>query len=542
MKKVISSKWIVLFYFILAWLLLAIIYGSGHRAMLVDDGINGLLVLQKNGINGFTDSYGTNCFYYSFWTFLWLLYLICGTNTILWFLFFSMMHAINAVLIFIFFKKFYAHFSGILNGETIAFLGSLFFLFSPFMSENLMWTATHHYAISSILLLILLTMTLDFFKSPFSIWQRLLYYSLFCVSITTHEISFFFPLVITVLYLSVYNSKENKLPSLVHFFKTILLPLGSVCILYLLALHHLRGIWVPHYYPNEVQILASDSVVHFFQYHFRFLLFAHHWPNELREKVYQVAQHWQIGIVVYSLLLGLVILSLYRFKRLYLKPFLFLVIASILLLLPVLQVPFMYLFKYECDRYLYFFSIFIYQGIVFFVFLFSKPIQGILSLSYLVMILFLTFGVAKDKVIAANYLSHYMDSFEDKENTRTFIFNSPTTIQHQRVFYYQDGFTELYKLIHNHDISQRVFPIMGVVGYTENNTIDSKRLSDSSVQFQLKSDGEWFYMNTFGGSSYEHQAYSCNVDPNSVLTLKIRNSRPIDRILKFESGQWIEVK
>ena len=170
--------------------------------MLVDDGINGLLVLKRVGLSEFFTSYGNNCFYHSFWAALYVLYKICGTNTVLWYSFFSGMHALNTVLIFRFFSKLFTFWNVKGHARKLALGSSLLFLFSPFMTENIAWTATHHYALSLCYFLIIST---GFIKILSGKGSRVTYVGillLYLISLTTHEISFFFPLLWIVIYFS----------------------------------------------------------------------------------------------------------------------------------------------------------------------------------------------------------------------------------------------------------------------------------------------------------------------------------------------------
>lgn len=494
-------------------------------------------MITESPSSDYLNSYHTNCFYYTFWAVLSLLYKLCKANTGLWFFYFASFHALNTMLIYWFFKYIRTTIKMESSNETNLW-GALFFLFSPFMSENILWTATHHYTLCASLFLCMSILFMKIIIGQESKGYYVLFYLLFLLSITTLEITFFFPFIFGLIYL-VTKKRNSETLSIIHFLKRILLPLISICILYLILLHQLRGVWLPHYYKGEVHFLFHDLSTYLLRSLVKFFTLASYWDFSFREPVFVfIAKYWILCLGALFILIGVLLSSFYFKERKNLALVSLLLGLSFLFILPVLHTNFSVLFTYEADRYLYFFSIMAFQFVAV-VFSCWRAGGRFLSLLYCLLLIIFVCRSSEDKRKAGLYFSKYTHSFKDTCQGRTFILNMPYVCHDQRMYYFLDGFTQSYKIFYKKDLSKRVFNIMSHTVTTLKDSFEVKWLSDSVAFFRLKTPDEIYLANcNYPPSLIENDQYRFEMRENNAYTLLIKNRKKEDIVLYFENLQF----
>lgn len=542
MKTVLNTPYFGLVHFVLSYCIVLLFYWGTQDGMLVDDGINGLLQLQEKGLSDFWNSYNTNCFYHTFWIILYGLYSMFGTNGTAWLLFFCIMHAVNSGLIYSFVYRLLNLSASDKEHKSVALFSSLFFLVSPFMIENIAWSATHHYAFSLFFLLLTSLLFIRYLQDgKWNIYSASLFFVLFILSLTTHEISFFYPIFYTLTFLFIRNELANYIKPYT-FFKGILLPLMVICLSYLVFLYQLRGTWIPHYFPGETHFEISDMLIRWQQYLYRFFAFGHTQEFEIRKILYEQWAHSYWTGAIFLLLIGLLSFLLYQFKsKLKTKQFLFLCICTLLFLIPVLHIPFGFIFEHDADRYLYFCSVFAFVALAFLFAQLPRLFGYAASILYLSLLMVINYNVCQSKKEAAIYTNAFFTQYKPIDSGRTFILNIPYTIKGHRIFYWRDGLTEKRRLHFGTDDGKNTFGIMGIVGNDMHNKMEVKKINDSTFTLQIQSTGEWYTHNMLSPTNYESEDYICTTT-GELLELKIKHWQAQDRILYFKDLNFIEIK
>jgi hypothetical protein len=64
LKKFIENRYVMYLFFFICWLSTILLYYPALDAMLIDDGVNAIFDIQKQGFSGLRDSYQFDSFYH----------------------------------------------------------------------------------------------------------------------------------------------------------------------------------------------------------------------------------------------------------------------------------------------------------------------------------------------------------------------------------------------------------------------------------------------------------------------------------------------
>ncbi len=541
-EQLIPQRYFTITFFLLCWISIFLIYFPARHAMLIDDGMMGLNEIKTHGISGYWSSYQATCFYYGQYALLAMLYFLCGVNTTLWLLFFSMFHALNAVLIFKVSKKIYFLFIDETLSTYISLFGCLLFLLSPYQFENIVWAATPHYAVSLMILLIGLYFLIDYVQGIKTNINPFIYFIFFSISIATLEITFLFPLVFMALYVYLFLLQKTRV-SFIHFFKTILLPQIILVLVYILLLHYFKGPWLPHDVTASEQLIPFPHlIISSAQHILKVFAQIHFLDNPLRMNIYTLCEHWQWTLLAELTLITSCAYFSYKREKENLYLFLLLLFISSVLYFPEVRLFFSTLFRYDHGRYEYFGTVFLFQLLAFLLFTINRMLRIFLMLLFL-SVFSINIQIAfHDKREAGLLFNHFINSYPDTGKGMTYVLNAPGYCRETLVFWYDTRFPVAYNVIKNKPIQDRYKQIMSYVSMGTNDSFEVKKVDEYSYHFQLKTNGCWLMREGQGGSDYETDDYICDVDEWGAYLVTFKHLSETDHIFCYTKNGFVNVK
>ncbi len=542
LEKLFQQKWITWFLFSIFWIAIVVIYYPAHKAMLIDDGISGLWEMKQEGLKGFINSYGFKSFYFGHYFILGFLYLIFGTNPLGWFLVFTGMHALNATLIFTTFKKIYQQFIQGSQSTWISLCGALLFLLSPYQSENIIWGATSHYFSTLCILLIGMNWLVDYIVSAKVNFSIFLFHGLFAFALITLEISFLFLLVYICLFLLLVICKKNAL-SIPKFLFNIVLPQLILVVIYLAFYRLKNGSWIPHDRSQVDAVITVPYMITTLSQHLMKLIGQIHlFDLKTREWIYGMAIHWKRMLLLWSVVgIAFSVWCFYKQKSRLIGMY-FLVACSLLMFAPFVRVYFMYFNQVENNRYSYFATVFMMQLIVFILFLFNKWLRGILFVSLFGLYVFFIFPNVKSRFYSAKLYTTYLSKFPGEIKGKIYMMNVPAYCSNAYLFRAKYRFPISYQAIYHHDLFNQLVQVAWYNSQTDQDSFAVKKLSDSSYEMQLKTNGSWWMYESNGASDYETDDYKFDVGEWGNYTLTFKHPlKEEDVLIYFNGKQFVKV-
>ena len=537
-ERFLLSKNFPIFLFLVSWIFVFVIYFPGHKAMLIDDGISGLWELKKWGFNGYLNSYGMKSFYYGYFGFLAIVYFLFGTNPLGWFIVFSFLHALNTTFIFKAFQKLYAALA-LQNGQWIAFVGSILFLVSPYQSENIIWAATSHYSLTLFVLLYGIHWICDFMNNGATIKSIIVFHSLFIFALLTLEMSFFFPVIFFLLFLILLVQQTNKSQAIPYILKIAMLQIFFVGI-YLFFYHSLFGSWIPNRNNDPHSLNVAKLTTTLAQQIVKLFSFVHFSEYKMREIVYQFCTHWKKT----SIILGTIFLaiSLFVFKKDKSKMWLllFFIISGIILFYPFLESYFMYLFRIENDRYLYFGSVFFLQAFVFVTFYFKPIIRLPILFIYVAAFVYFIFPSVKARRTSAKLYYNFIQKFPEPKGGKLFLLNVPNYCADVYEFRDNSRLPMSLETEYGMDLSKKIIQVASYSSVSEKDSFEVNRINDTTLFVKTKTNGTWWMNESNGLTNYDNKYYRLEKDEWGGYYLFFRKKlNAEDKIYYYSNGRFI---
>lgn len=525
---------------ILSFISLFILYYPAHHALLIDDGLSGIYEMKTQGWDGFKNSYGIHSLYFGHYGFLAMEYAILGFHDLGWFTWFVLWHTINTCLIYAFFSRLYHHL-GFQNAQWIALSGSILFMLCPSQLENITWAATSHYNLSLFLLLISINLLLTYLVNGKRSAHWVYIILCFTLGLFTLEVAFIFPVIYGLLYILLKITGHIPLSGR-RFWMTIVLPCFLSFGLYLLLFHLKNHSWIPKRFDEEITFTLAGTVTHLAQYLIKLVGCVHYTDYETRDAIYSSCLHWKKVIILLIFVLGILSYLLYRKDKKTLLAFLFLVAGMLLACLPFMHYYFMYLFRYENDRYQYFLSVFLFQALTLLCSLAPKKLSVLIILIYVFgFVCLITKGV-NDKQEAATLHHQYLYSLPiTKSQGQCYLLNVPNyCLDHYE-------FRALYRLpialqtLRQIPRSDALHQILFYYAKSTKDSFQAKQINDSTYSLSALTNGSWWMYESIGASDYENEDYSVKLNGNSY-ELRFKHAlQPSDQLWYFNRGKHIQI-
>lgn len=505
----IRSKFL---WFILFLLVACAFYYKASNALLIDDGIAGLVKFENMGYRGFLTSFGFTSLYYFHDFFNLLVYLIVGKSSFGWFAVMVTLHSFNAMLSFSVFQKFYSMVET-KNAGLIALTGSVLFLLSPYQTENVVWAATLHYSIAMCIFLVSSGMLLDNLKAGHIETKTvLIILALFIVSLLTLEISLVFPFAYACLAGAVIWNKKSTV-KFTQLITRFILPLLGVIAIYFIATRVIKGHWIPHY--GETHLLNNtikSYSINTARYLLKLSAFIHYADYPIRELVYMACERWEWVIMIEVGLVTLIIFLLTLFKkRGETKTFICMMLFSFVLLLPSLHMYFMYLFNVENDRLSYFFSLGLYQLLPFVLIAISPLIGTAICIGYLFIGGYFLHQQVNKWHEAALVHNRCVKSFVWADAPKVYILNVPTNYKGVYEFRNNERLPYALDFFKNFKKREKIISVLSSNYTSLNDSTIVSVINDSTLLVTIENNGGWLMNEFVGATDYSNDEVDVRV-------------------------------
>ena len=542
---------VVLFF---VYLILALfLYRNTIGCRLVTDAQNWLVLYDTIGWSGIINSFGDQALHPGYHFFFFLSYKIFGTNEVGWYLLFTSLHALNALLIYLVFNKYLALIK-ISDNNLISLSASFLFLISPYQTEVVVWGATIHYLLVTAAVLITINLVILYIQKR-KLFYIILILFLFCFAILSSELALCIPFIITLLFLFI-KGDTTPLPKKEIFIR-ILLPLLLLTSFYFAANKLILGSWVGHYGAStHLKFSIGELISNFVKYVFKFLFFGNFFAGTLKEKFTILTDTKYViyltgGILIFFVFLYL---SIKRFRTSINKSIvLFLCFGAALL--PVLNLdtallPDMNLFfntlPIEGDRLGYLASAFIFLSLCVFLFSIYRKGAFIIVLLFSVISVFLlnkNLASWKNAGIIQNALEK---NFDWEDSDRLFILNIPDNFN--GAYLYRDNgssskFKTALQLKENTIINGDVYEILHFNMTSLDNGIITETIDSLTLKVSFEQWGNWWWRGGIGASDYENELYKVDIDEWShAYIITFKQKRPEDIFIYQTGDSWQQVK
>ncbi len=438
------------------------------------------------------------------------------------------LHSLNAVLIFTLIVATFQKFS-FKNGTATALITCLFFLVSPYQTENIIWVATLHYQIG---MLCLLGGIYFLMKGRTNLLPLHL---AFVVSLLTLEISLVFP-ALWVLVFVLWRK------SWIEVIGQIVIPQAVIIVLYFLFTKLLKGTYFPHYGADHISGWSLFVVLStMLKYCFKIFGFAHFLEYPLREKIYG----WcDIPVHVYTVWVSVAVIMVVALKTKFKQEIKLIAGAfffAFILLLPVLNMYFMLLNQVENDRLSFFATPFLYFIPAF---IFTRfPVYIFLPLTVFVL------GVMKKLlglytwywISAAEIQQRTLDTYKWFDKDKVYILNLPQNFGGAYIFRKEWRFGGAMLVKNNRDISKQITEVAGQNLYKMDDGV--KVTVIDSVTCDISKNGwGWFWNGSLGAHDYETDDFVFKLYEYSYVVKFKHPLKPNEVLIYQNGGNWEEVK
>jgi hypothetical protein len=527
-----------IFRFLLFWLITCIVYRNAWGNQFIDDFLTGYVVFEERGWSSFKDSlslyYGKDLLCLGF-------YDIFGLNKWAWFLLFTGMHAMNALLGFLFFQKIFQR-NNIDNHHFVALSGSLLFLFSPYQTENVIWGATVHYGASMLLLWSGFFLYAGYLENK-RWWFLLLFYVVFAYSLLTLEFSLVFPGIYFLVFVFLWNN-DFFIDTVKTHFKKIALPMGVIIVLYFAATKMIKGVFIGHYgsETHSVSLLSFASAGTYLQYLAKLFGYIHFFKYPVRENVYELLKNPFVVIVVYTAIVTLLIL-LHGKNRPKARMAGVLIVLIFICLLPVSNMYFMYLNEVENARLSYFASFFAAMLLSVILSFPGKKIHILITITILLLNTFLLKSLVNRWAHANEIQYNALSTFRWENADRVFVLNQPCYYKGVYVFRNRTRFIRALKFFKHQEMQNKLIEVAWANQKSLNDNITVEPLSNTEIKVTLNEWGRWFWINNRGASDYSNEYYSAAFDEwNHSYTVTFKNKLGTnDVVIYFTPDGWKEI-
>lgn len=529
------------FFFLFALVASLLIYSRTVGAGFVTDEIGWFLQYQSLGWQGVFFAFNDKALHFVYHIMGFSLWKIFGFNGAAWMIVFASLHALVTLLSFSVFMKMLQR-EGVQNATNIASTGALFFLFSPYATEAVVWYACIHYLVCSVLLLLAFEQVLKYIQKG-QAGALLLFYALFLLSVFTLEISFSFPLLIAayLLFGKGITARKQKIVTLV-------LPSFALVGFYFCMSSLLRGSAVGHYgaathFNFSIPLLVGNWT----KYSAKIFLYTQFLPYNIRESLYLFFETkvWTYSIfIIGSIAITGFVFSKHKLSDSARASVLTLVFFTIALL-PVMNLFFTYLINIEGDRLSYFAGIFAAQFLALFCYSLNVNYRKALVIALLLLhVYFLNRNISawSDNVSIRESL---LQTYKWQEAGKVFILNLPDNFRGSYMYRDdEDGaiFEQELKLRGVIDGNQTVKQILGFNMESLSDSLKVEQISENELKVSFAQYGNWWWQKGVGASSYSTEDYDVRIGEWGEYYIRFKHQYPQAVYLYLCGTEWREIK
>jgi hypothetical protein len=529
----------------LLWVLLFALYFPAAKAGFVTDFTGWLEQVQHHSFYEYINR--TNFHVHSWYQFTqlvtYLFYKLFGVNAWLWHLLFITLHAINAVLLYIFTCRLLDD-SGVNNSSTISLAGVLLFCVSPYMSEVIVWEPSFHYLQGLLLILLMLVWAQRFVHTgagKYAVWAIIVY----TLSLFSLEVFYITPwLVLTLgLFYSFHPSYGKKV-----FYKVVTYFFVPILVLFLIRLGAYRmsyGDWISRIGTDTVTGLKMDSFGKPAKYLFHLLFMGRFFSNDVRQKAYAFCDSTKCIIIFYGVIILICSYIMLRFRTMSGRAKVASLFFSWTFITFALLIPLWFnnMLLVIQDRYAYFTGAFLYMLVSLVVcFITMQYVRiGIIALFALIN---LRYAIKVNRYWGKSYRvdNALLNNFPDAGNKIIILLNVPESLNgipmigsvHESEFKFMHNL-----LLPDKKISNTVYDALSYNMLTPDDGANATMINDSTVRVTLNQWGTWWWYEGKGGYSYENGDYKLNlIDPGHYYELILKKPAQQYLLLYQVGDQW----
>lgn len=526
---------------ILFWTITAILFSKGYNAQLIDDLVSGILYFEDKGWGGFADSYGFPSLYYGHNITFYGFYSLFGRSAIAWYLLFTGLHSLNATFAYGTLKRIFSN-NKIPMGSSVAAVATLVFLVSPYQVENVIWAATLHYAVSTLLFWLMVWLYASHLQNG-GLWKLLLIYLLFALALLTLEIALVFPGIMVVMFGFVWRPTTGlgNLPK--HLLK-LALPMALIIIAYLFATFALKGHFIGHYGSDvHGRISIVDLLATFWQQLVKLLSFSHYLEYTDRAFIYDHLKQapFAIGLFILVVLCLILLYKQSKTRSWFMASWLTIIFIA---LLPVLNMYFMYLNQGETDRLSYLASIFIFAIPPLLLAQYARK----LFWPYAILVIGLSISLLQVQThkwqrSAAIHRSTADSPLFYEDTGKIYLLNLPCYYQGVYIYRIFSRHHRYRKYLNLPDISDRIQYVSTHNMFTDDNAVSvTKTDQGNTYKVELTGNGTWFW-STMDNEPDDPDSPTLKVDEwNHSYTISIPKLDATDKLIYFNGNKWVEAE
>ncbi|HPI53740.1 MAG TPA: hypothetical protein PLU10_03550 [Chitinophagaceae bacterium] len=528
--------------FFCCWIGVFAFYFPAQGAMLIDDGVSGIYEWQTKGLRGFLSSFGFDSFYHGHYAFMGLFYLLFGTNSLGWFIVFTGLHALITTLIFNVFAKLYSALGNTENNTWIGLSGAILFLCSSYQSENIVWAATSHYAITLLILLLSLSYLLDEMQGQSASMSLLVFHGIFAWALLTLEISFLFPLVYFIIYVALLIARNQSM-KIGHYLLRILLPQVVFIGVYMVLHKWCFGIWLPHdRAPLDAVVSWPQMFTTLTQQLVKLFGFVHYLDFPKRDWIYNACTHWKKGALVVGVLW--LLLSVWMYRKGYEKILTtwLLLLLGLLMYAPFLRLYFMYIARMENDRYSYFASVILFQLLVFVLFQTLRWLRLVVIGVYLCLFCGFTWQNISARANSAAMHQQFLNKFPEQISHDLYVLNVPVSCQDAYLFRTRIRIPIAYRAYFGKALAFEPYQVAFYNAQGIDDSFEVKKINDSALHVQLKTNGSWWMNEGLGATPYSTPQYEFVPDESGGYMVTFKQPISDLKIYLFEKNRFRAIR
>lgn len=490
-------------------------------------------------ING--DAYHIKSFYH--FTHL-LLYAITSAFRLWglpWFLLFSVLFALNAFLVLKIFGKIFKDLK-LENGFSIAFIGVLMFMVSPYQTEVMVWRASFHYLTSFAMMLAIVYLSIRYVETSL-IKYWIISSFIFLCSVFSLEFFLFTPFVVFLFILFQWVNFPGSFDIKKNMVRLVGIPLLMIAG-YFIMYKNVHHNWIAHYgVENHSQILSLKSFATYEKYVIKYLGFIRYFKHTAKESIYGVFDISLISTMVLCGILSIFFLGVISFKKASVRQRLLLLNFSLfsLLLIPVITLYFPYVLFTEGDRLGYMASAFLFMGVSLMLSYLPKSIYYSIAFFLIMISISLTIKTNNFWSKSEKVFSSIVKKYESWDTSKqVLILNTPDNYEGVPMFRSYDNTSAVKEAIELYNRRKLNASFMEVAGYNmtaPDNGVHIRVDSADQIMVIFNQWGNWWWRKGIGASDYETEDYQVQFNYQGCgncykLTLKNNN----DRVLLFQTG------
>lgn len=298
---------------------------------------------------------------------------------------------------------------------------------------------------------------------------------------------------------------------------------------------------MPHY---GVEHLEGWSPVIIFstllKYFFKLFGFVHFMEYPVREKLYGWCNDYKHVLLVWGTVAA--VFSILVFKTKFKREAKFVVVLllfAFIVLLPVLNMYFMFLSNIENDRLSFFATPFLYLTAAFLITRFPAYVYLPISIGILLLMKKLLGLYTWYWINAATVQQHTLDSFRWFDKEKVYILNLPQNFNGAYIYHKNWRFAVAMLVKNNHDILKQIETVAGQNMYDINDGITVTPIDTATYNISKNGWG-WFWNGPFGATDYETDDFIFRLKENGY-TVKFKHPlKESDVVVYQNGGNWEE--